>query len=425
MSGVPASLAIYRLASGLAEPLAPLVLRSRVRRGKEDPARLGERLGRASLARPGGRLIWLHGVSVGEALSLLPLIADLARARPDLALLVTSGTRTAAELLARRLPPGAIHQYAPVDGPAAARRFLDHWRPDLGVFVESELWPNLLLEARQRDIRMALLSAKLSDASLRNWTRFGAAARTLFGVFDLVLAQDARAAERLASLGIEAAGLADLKFGSEPLPADPASLEALRAAVGARPVILAASTHPGEDALVMARFAAVCAGPARAEPPLLVIVPRHPDRGPDIAGQARARGLTASLQSANEPLATAQVRVADAMGELGLWYRLASLAVVGGSLVDGIGGHNPLEPARLGCPFVSGPHVENWRSAYAGLRRDDATALVAAEALDDWLAAGVERAPRLCAMADRARAFVAPRDDQARAVAIRILALVP
>jgi 3-deoxy-D-manno-octulosonic-acid transferase len=416
MTGLPASLTAYRFATALAEPWAPSLLRARVRRGKEDPARLDERLGRASLPRPDGPLAWLHGASVGEALSLLPLAEDLTRARPGLTVLITSGTRTAAELLARRLPAHVLHQYAPVDGPAAARRFLDHWRPDLGVFVESELWPNLLVEARRRRIPMALLSAKLSDASLRNWKRLANAARTLFSAFALVLS----------GLGIAVAGVADLKFGADPLPADDAALAAARTGIGARPVLLAASTHPGEDELILARFATLLQDPARAAgAPLLVIVPRHPERGPAIAALAAARALTVSRQGAGEPIGQAQVRVADTLGELGLWYRLASLAVVAGSLVDGIGGHNPLEPARLGCPFVSGPHVANWQGAYAGLVEHEATALVAAEALDDWLIAGVDRAPRLCVMAERAEAQVAARDGEARAVAVRLLALVP
>jgi 3-deoxy-D-manno-octulosonic-acid transferase len=419
MNSLPASLSAYRLATGLAEPFAPSLLRARVRRGKEDPARLGERLGRPSLPRPAGPLAWLHGASVGEALSLLPLAHDLAEARPDLTVLITSGTRTAAELLAQRLPAHVLHQYAPVDGPAAARRFLGHWRPDLAVFVESELWPNLLIEARRRRIPMALLSAKLSDTSLRNWGRLANAARTLFSAFALVLAQDERSAARLGGLGIAVAGLADLKFGAGPLPADAAALGALRAELDARPVLLAASTHPGEDELVLDRFAALPAGP------LLVIVPRHPERGPAIAALAAARGLAVSRQGAGEPIGAAQVRVADALGELGLWYRLAGLAVVAGSLVEGVGGHNPLEPARLGCPFVSGPHVANWRGAYAGLLECDATALVPASELGDWLAAGAGGAPRLRAMAERAQVQVAARDGQARAIAARLLALIP
>jgi 3-deoxy-D-manno-octulosonic-acid transferase len=426
MSRRPASLAAYGLLTGLIEPLAPLALARRARRGKEDPARLGERLGRPSAARPDGPLVWLHGASVGEALSLLPMIGALTEARPDASFLVTAGTRTAAELLARRLPPGVIHQYVPVDGPAAVRRFLDHWRPDVGVFVESELWPNLILAARARGMRLALLSAKLSDRSLANWRRLPGAARAMLGAFDLVLAQDARSAERLASLGVAVAGTADLKFGAEPLPADEAQLSALRAEVGGRPVILAASTHPGEDGPILAAFAETLTDPAAAAAdPLLAIVPRHTERGPAIEGLAREQGLTVTRQGAGAPIGAARVRVADALGELGLWYRLARLAIVGGSLADGVGGHNPLEPARLGCPFVSGPFVANWRGAYEGLALDYGTALVAARGLAPWMGDAVQGHPRLANMAERAKAFVAARDAEARAVAERLTALIP
>jgi 3-deoxy-D-manno-octulosonic-acid transferase len=419
MRRLPPSLTLYRLASGLAEPLAPMLLRRRAQRGKEDPARLGERLGHASRKRPDGPLVWLHGASVGEALSLLALIDDLSTARPDLNILVTAGTRTAADLLSKRLPANALHQYLPVDGPAATRRFIDHWRPDLGVFVESEIWPNLLLAAERQGGRMALLSAKLSDASLSGWSRLSAAAQRLFGVFDLLMAQDARAAGRLESLGVTVAGIADMKFGADPLPVDETALAEVRTAIGARPVILAASTHPGEDEAVLSAFA------TQPDGPLLVIVPRHPERGPAVAALAKREGLTVSLQSWGEPIGAERVRVADAMGELGLWFRVASLTVVGGSLVDGIGGHNPLEPARLGCPAISGPYVENWQGAYGELLLADATALVPAEGLPDWFAAGADKATKLWTMAERAGLAVAARDSEARAVSARLLALLP
>jgi len=421
----PLLLIAYRLATAIIEPFAPAILRERARSGKEDPARLGERLGRASVSRPEGRLVWLHGVSVGESLSLLPLAETLRRERPDVGLLVTSGTQTSAGLLAQRLPPGAIHQYVPIDGPRAVARFLDHWRPDLAVFVESELWPNLLTEARRRGVKTVLLSAKLSEASARSWSRAPAMARSLLGGFDLLLAQDEPAADRLIPFGVCADGLADLKFGADPLPADAARLEAVQAAIGDRPVILAASTHPGEDEIVLARFRALLPPPGRAAP-LLVIVPRHPERGGAILAQAREMGLAASLQSAGAVNGQDQVLIADALGELGLWYRLASLAVVGGSLCDGLAGHNPLEPARLHCPFVSGPHVANWTTAYGELRLADATHFVDdAATIDADFRAAIEGADRLRAMADRAQAYVGQKDAEARAVPALVLGLLP
>ncbi|EJL31725.1 3-deoxy-D-manno-octulosonic-acid transferase, partial [Caulobacter sp. AP07] len=331
---LPLSLSLYRAATTALEPFAPLLLERRAKAGKEDRARLNERLGRPTTPRPAGPLVWLHGASVGESLSILPLVERLRTERPDVGVLVTSGTVTSAALLGRRLPTGAIHQFLPVDTPGGARRFLDHWRPDLAVFVESELWPNLLLTAKDRGVRLALVSAKLSDKSYRAWQARPFAAGRLFGGFDLILAQDGRAADRLTSLGGTVAGEADLKFGSAPLPVDAAALASLRVRLGDRPLLLAASTHPGEDELILAAWRAL---PDR---PRLVIAPRHVERGPAIAEAARATGAGVALRSA-APDDPAEVIVADTLGELGLWCRLANLTLVAGSLVPGIGGHNP------------------------------------------------------------------------------------
>jgi 3-deoxy-D-manno-octulosonic-acid transferase len=418
---LPLSLSLYRAATTALEPFAPLLLARRAKAGKEDRARLNERLGRPATPRPAGPLVWLHGASVGESLSILPLVERLRAERPDVTVLVSSGTVTSAELLARRLPPGAIHQFLPVDTPGGARRFLDHWRPDLAVFVESELWPNLLLSAQDRGVKLALVSAKLSDRSYKGWRARPFAAGRLLGGFDLILAQDGRAADRLASLGGTVAGEADLKFGAAPLPVDAATLASLRVRLGGQPLLLAASTHPGEDEIILAAWRALPALPAR---PRLVIAPRHVERGPAIAQAARATGATVALRSV-EPDDLTEIIVADTLGELGLWYRLADLALVAGGLVSGIGGHNPLEPARLDCPIVSGPHVENWLTAYADLRAADGAAFADASVLGERLTALLADPERLQAQAARAQAFVAARDAEARAGLDRILDLLP
>ncbi|AYV45523.1 3-deoxy-D-manno-octulosonic acid transferase [Caulobacter flavus] len=415
---LPFSLALYRAATTVLTPIAPALLRKRAERGKEDPTRLDERLGKPAIPRPPGVLVWLHGASVGESLSILPLVERLRAERPDAAVLVTSGTVTSAELLARRLPPGAIHQYLPVDTPGGAARFLDHWRPDLAVFVESELWPNLLLGAKARGTRLALVSAKLSDKSYRSWRTRPLAAAWLFAGFDLILAQDGRAADRFASLGGTVAGEADLKFGSPPLPVDEAEYAPLRFQLTDRPLLLAASTHPGEDEIVLDAVAGFHLAPR------LVIVPRHPARGETILEMARERGLDAVRRS-QAPGAVAEVIVADTLGEMGLWYRLADLAVVCGSLVAGIGGHNPLEPARLDCPIVSGPHVENWLTAYGDLAAAEGVAYAEGSVLGHRLSDLFETPDRLKAQAARARAFVEARDAAARQGLSRILELVP
>ncbi len=357
---LPLTLQAYRLATGVAEPLAPLLLNRRARRGKEDPARLGERLGHASCARPEGRLAWLHGASVGESLSLLPLIAALRAERPELQVLLTSGTVASAALIARREPAGVIHQFAPVDTPAAVARFLGHWRPDLAVFVESEVWPNLLLAAKAQGAKLALISARLSEKSLAGWARRPEAAHVLFRGFDLVLAQTDAVAEGLRDLGAKDHGRLNLKLAGAPLAVDQAELAALRTAAGDRPVLLAASTHPGEDEIVLDAFRMI-SGYA-----LLVIVPRHPARAQEILVAAQGRGFEAA-QRTQQPFGEAHVYVADTLGEMGLWFSLAKAALIGGSLARGPGGHNPVEPAQLGCPIITGSHVDNWQAVYADL----------------------------------------------------------
>ena len=419
MSGRPLSLAAYGMATGLAEPLAPWLLQRRASRGKEETARLRERLGYPSLPRPEGALVWLHGASVGETLSLLPLIERLRAERPHTQVLVTSGTVTSAELLSKRLPPGVLHQYVPVDAPGPVRRFLQHWRPSLAVFAESELWPNLILGAKHAGAKLALVSAKVSETSLTGWRRWPAAVETMLTSYDLVLAQDARSAERLCELGRDADGLADLKYGADPLPYDADGLAQVRAQTGRRVVVAAVSTHPGEDPIVLQAFA----DSGDSDEALLVIAPRHPERGPDIVGLAERLGLTAALRSRGDPIGMSRVYVADTLGEVGIWLRLARIAFIGGSLVPGVGGHNPLEPARLGCPACAGPMVENWRSAY-----DD---LIAADGLEvvqdaDALSAVFDRSTMaLHAMAARANERVSSRDADARRGLDRILALAP
>ena len=414
----PVSLRLYALATGLAEPLAPLLLSSRVRRGKEDAARLGERLGRSSLPRPDGPLVWLHGASVGESVSLLPLIARIRTERPDLTVLVTSGTRTSAELLAKRLPTGAIHQYAPVDAPAAVARFLEHWRPGLGLFAESELWPNLILGARRRGVRLALVSARMTQASARGWARRPAAARAMLGGFETILAQDDASAARLTALGGHVTGRLNLKRLGAPLDVDEAQVSVLRATFGRRPIILAASTHPGEEALIAA---AVRSLPGH---PLLIIAPRHPERGEAIASELSGGGFkvirrTVILPPVGENL---DIYLADTLGEMGLFYRLADLVVMGGSFVPGVGGHNPLEAAQLGVGVIAGPERFNHADPYAEMIEAGA-----AVGVDDVQGLGRELATMLAApdrlreLGENARAYAAAQagafEDGWRAIA--------
>lgn len=320
------ALAVYRLVLRLLEPLAPRLLDARAKQGKEDPDRVDERLGRASLPRPDGDLVWLHGVSVGETLSLLPVVERLRRLRPDLAVLVTSGTLTSATLLAKRLPTGVIHQFAPIDAPGAVTAFLDHWRPSLAVFVESELWPNLILEARRRGVKLVLASARITEKTVDGWRRFPGAAREILSAFDRILPQDETSAARLESLGARIDGHVNLKLSGEAPPHDAAAFTRLSAAIGDRPVVVAASTHDGEE------IALVRALDKLADRLCLILVPRHPARSAEIAAALERDGYRfARRAEGSEPDRDTDLYLADTLGEMGLFLRLADVVVMGGS----------------------------------------------------------------------------------------------
>ena len=351
--------ALWALIASLLAPLLPFYLRRRVAKGKEIAERLAERQGHGA-ARPPGRLIWCHAASNGETLSLLPLLEALARQDPALSFLVTTGTVTSARLLEQRLSPELAprtqHRFLPLDVPRWVARFLEGWRPDLAVIVESELWPNMLAEADRQGVPMALINARMSARSARSWGWVPGFARALLGRFALILAQTEADTARFATLaGRPVPCWGNLKYAAPPLPADPAELARLTLTWEGRPVWLAASTHPGEDEIILAAHRLL----APDQPGLLtVIVPRHPQRGPDIA--ALAGDLSVARRGAGQEAGPGvAVYVADTLGELGLFYRLARVALIGGSLVPH-GGQNPLEAARLGCPIITGPHHFNF-----------------------------------------------------------------
>lgn len=356
-------LRLYRAASWALTPAVDLYLARRRRRGKEDAARFAERLGTPSAPRPEGPLVWLHAASVGESLSLLALIERL-RAR-GLNVLMTTGTVTSARLMTERLPAGAVHQYVPIDRLSAVRRFLDHWRPDLGVWAESEFWPNLLSETAARGVPLVLVNGRVSPAALKSWSRVPGLIAALLGCFRLCLAQTEADAERLRALGAGEVGVpGNLKFGAAPLPDDPDARAALEATLGGRPRWLFASSHAGEEALAWRAHQALAA----EQPDLLtIIVPRHPDRGAEIAAELSALGARVARRSLGEPpTPETQVYIADTIGELGLLFRLAHVVVMGKSFV-GRGGQNPIEPARLARPVLYGPNMQNFEEVAARL----------------------------------------------------------
>lgn len=421
-----AALSLYRLLGRAAGPVVRGHLRRRAAGGREDPNRVGERLGIPGIARPAGPMVWIHGASVGESLSALPVIERIRRDWPGLQVLVTTGTVTSARLMKDRLPDGVLHQYIPVDLPGAVRRFLDHWDPALGLFIESELWPNLLSQAKARGIDLVLVNGRMSAASYTGWRRVRPLAARLLGVFDLVLAQSQEDRARFEDLGAPGARCqGNLKFAAAALSADADQLRRVQAALGGRPRWLAASTHPGEEEIVARAHAAL----TPKHPDLLTIIaPRHPNRGGDIAAYLRAAGHSVARRGAGEPLTeTTDIYVADTIGELGLWYRLCEIVLVGGSLVPK-GGQNVLEPARLGCAIICGAHMSNFRrvaesmeNAQALRRVTDEAALAAtvadllnnAAARDALATAAAEFAAAEAGVLDEIVAALAPHLDRA------------
>ncbi len=390
-----ALLGLYRGATVLAAPLIAHHMNRRLARGKEDPARFPERMGTAGIARPDGPLVWMHAASVGESLTMLPLVNALLERHPRLRVLATSGTVTSAGLLAERLPEGAFHQYVPVDRAHYVERFLDHWRPDLVLWAESEFWPNLTTLAAGRGIPMVLINGRVSPGAFANWQRLPGLARCILKSFRLSLAQAEIDAERLRRLGAEpVVAVGNLKFAVPPLPADAAELARLEHMIAGRPRWLAASTHQGEEALVWQAHREI----AKSLPGLLtIIVPRHPERGSAVAGELQALGARTARRGAGDAVAAdTHIYVADTMGELGLFFRLAPVSFMGKSLVD-LGGQNPIEPVRLGSAIVFGPHMWNFPDTSArliesggALRVGDAAAL--ADAVTELLGDETRRA---------------------------------
>jgi len=381
----PAGLRVYRAATSLLGPLARPVLADRARRGKEDRERLGERRGSASRARPSGPLVWIHAASVGESLVGLAVADALQAARDDVWVLMTSGTGTSADLIARRCGPSRIHQFAPIDKPGWAHRFMDHWRPDLAVFVESELWPNLILEANRTGARLALINARMNERSLKGWARFPESAAWLLACFDWIGAADARTADGLAQLtAMPVVRPGNLKLEAALAPSDPAALEAARAAIDGRPVWVAASTHPGEEETLIAAHQIIRQSLSDA---LMILAPRHPERGLAVASILEDAKVSFARRGAGDaPGAGDEVWLADTLGEMPLWYALAPVAFIAGTLKPGIGGHNPVEATRAGAAVVTGPHAESFADVFdaydrAGARLVAATPEAVAEAV--------------------------------------------
>jgi 3-deoxy-D-manno-octulosonic-acid transferase len=360
---LPLALQAYRLLSAALTPLAPALLSRRTQRGKEHPARLNERYGQTDVPRPAGPLAWVHCASVGELLTVIPLIGRIRE--KDFRVLCTTGTVTSASVADLRLPAGAFHQFITLDAPRYVHRVMDHWRPDLALFVESDLWPNLIMISSDRGVPLILVNGRMSEQSFKHWRWAPHTIGALLRCFDLCLAQSALHAGRYRDLGApRVSTTGNLKLDVPEPPADPKALGALRSAVEGRTIVAGASTHAGEETLLIEMHRRLRYSFPRM---LTIIAPRHPDRGGGILEIARAAQLSAKLRSRGElPDAATEVYIADTIGELGLIYRVAPIVFVGGSLASH-GGQNPIEAIKLGAAILHGPHVSNFAEIYAAL----------------------------------------------------------
>ncbi len=417
------ALPVYRVLTDAARPLFEWHLHRRIACGKEDRERYPERRGEASRDRPDGTLVWMHATSVGEARSALTLIKAMSTAVPASKTLVTTDTATSARMMAEHLPARCIHQYAPLDRRAWVNRFLDHWRPQLALFVESELWPNRMLECQRRGIPLALINGRLSVYSFARWRRFPRTARHLFGLFNPCFAQTEEQVDKLRHLGAaEARCIGDLKLSAPPLPCDTAGLDTLREAIGARPLWLAASTHAGEEALAAEVHTKLAAG----RPNLLtVIVPRHPERGKETARLLTDSGHTVVRRSEGRlPTPEDSIYLADTLGELGLFYRLAGVAFIGGSTAAH-GGHNPAEAAQLNCAILHGPDMTNFAAMADSLAAcGGAVTVDGAEALAASIGGFLDNEKACRRSTEAAAAFIASHEGAAGRIATEITSLL-
>ncbi len=399
----------YRALSQLLSVAAKPYLKRRVGTGKEDASRQDERFGRASIARPAGPLLWVHGASVGESVMMLPLIKRLTERGAHV--LVTTGTVTSAQMMQDKLPKGALHQYVPLDVPKYAAQFLEHWRPDVALWAESEIWPNLLSETTARDIPCVLINARMSEKSLSGWAKRKTFAKYIFSKFSAILAADDRTAQGLSDItGAPISVLGNLKYAGAPLDVDVGSLAAHRAQLTGRPIWCAASTHEGEDEIILAAH-----GLIRAEKPdaLLILAPRHPERSARVARLIDGQGLGYTQTGyAEDVLPGTDIILIPKMGQLGLAYRLANVSLVGGSLTEGLSGHNPLEPARLGSAVLTGQHVDSFADVYRKLSAAGGVQTVrSAEGLAESVLELWEDDNRRGAQIHAAQKFTAAQDD--------------
>lgn len=369
------TLFLYRILVVLLSPIIYMWLVIRYIKGKEDKKRFYERLGYSKQPRPNGRVVWMHGASVGECLSMLPLVKKLLAENKNLSVMVTSGTVTSAALMAKRLPQGAFHQYIPVDFPWAAKRFVQYWNPTAVLWFESDFWPNLLVEINKKQHPLILLNGRISDKSFARWQKAPKTISAIQSLFSLSFGQTKEDARRLKVLGAKnVVSTGNLKFAAVYPPFDLKELKGLKKSIGDRPCWCMASSHSNEE-----EMGAFVHHQIKQEYKnlLTIISPRHPNRADDIEKMLKKQGLSVSRRSRQEEITRqTDVYLADTIGEMGLIYQLAPFVFVGGSLIP-FGGQNMLEPMRLHRAVMIGPHAFNFREIVAQAKKQKALVEIA------------------------------------------------
>jgi len=350
---------IYKIFIRIIFPILMITyIKKRRRTGKEHPTRFNERLGKYTHERPAGRLIWMHGASVGESVSMLPLIDKLLSEDENLSIMVTTGTLTSAEIMEKRLPERAFHQFVPFDVPKFAKRLLDYYKPEAVLWFESELWPSLLSAIYERHIPLILVNGRISDKSFKMWQKFKFISQEILGCFTLCLGQSEQDKNRLKLLGAKRAEcFGNLKYAGMPLPVDEKVFNDVQNQIAGRPVFLISSTHDNEEEQLAAHLSRL---KQVISDVLVIVVPRHPHRGGEVADMFIHKGFKTALRSKGENIgAETAVYVADTIGEMGLWYKLSPITFVGGSLINH-GGQNFIEPARDKDAVIVGPFMQNF-----------------------------------------------------------------
>lgn len=356
---------LYKIFSVIFSPLIDFYLLYRKKKGKEDSERFHERLGKPSFPRPSGALVWLHAASVGEAISVLPLINKISKDYPEINILLTTGTITSSKVLASKLPKDIIHQYIPIDKYYVVNRFLAHWKPDLAIWVESELWPNLLNETKKTGCPIVLVNGRMSENSYEKWKKHGSFSRDILSCFSNCLVQTEDDKKRFSSAGADnVIVVGNLKYEAPALPADPVETGKLVSMIGDRPLWLAASTNRGEEEILNFVHDKLS---KKHDKILTIIVPRHPERCKEILEAFSGKNLNLAVRSKGDEITPdTNIYIADTIGEMGIFYRLSEIVFMGGSLVEH-GGQNPLEAARLECAILSGVNTDNFKTIYKEL----------------------------------------------------------